>query len=252
MPTTSPGDLLQSQTPRSRHECLAHTCTQWLYDYWFTITHFKECNSYQAPITRLLFTSYSNSYTARDQWQWSTYKRIVRDGFSNNCTYIGEGFLDDCEDIRDGLLWLQATDPGEDELLQDHVGTSRTSVGYGRTTYSWTNNDVTDCHEPLPDTDKLSMSPCMHTLEITSCWWGGCATDVLRNRHLLSTSAPHQWYSLQGSCYDQKDNTTIEYRICLLQQQSAMRTTPGFGGSNNMIITSIQIHQSWQVLRVLF
>ena len=34
--TTSPGGLLQPQKPRSRHRCLAHTCTQRPYDHWLT------------------------------------------------------------------------------------------------------------------------------------------------------------------------------------------------------------------------
>jgi len=31
------------------------------------VKHYKECDSYQAPITRLLFTTYSNSGKARYQ-----------------------------------------------------------------------------------------------------------------------------------------------------------------------------------------
>jgi hypothetical protein len=55
-----------------------------------------------------------------------------------------------------------------DGLLHDHAGTSRTGVGYGRSTHGRTDDDVTDGHYPLPDTDKLSKSPCIYRCEITS------------------------------------------------------------------------------------
>jgi hypothetical protein len=68
------------------------------------VKHFKECDSYQAPITRLLFTTYSNSDKASYQRYRSTVKTMGRDGFLNHCIDIKDGFLNNCTDTGDGLL----------------------------------------------------------------------------------------------------------------------------------------------------
>ena len=79
-----------------------------------------------------------------------------RDGFLNNRTDTGDGLLQvqDKETDGDGLLQLQDKETGGDGLLHDHAGTSRTGVGYGRSTHGRTDDDVTDGHNPLPDADK--------------------------------------------------------------------------------------------------
>jgi len=178
------------------------------------VKHYKECDSYQlAPITRLLFTAYSNSDKASYQRYGSTDKTMSRDGFLNNCTDIGDGFLKNCTDTADGLLWVQDKETGGDGLLNDHAGTSRTGVGYERSTHGRT-DDVTDGHYPLPDADNPSKSPCMYRCEITSFWRGGCTTGVWRNCHLHSISPPYQWYSLPSSGHNQEVNTTIDNTAC--------------------------------------
>jgi hypothetical protein len=90
------------------------------------------------------------------------------DGFLNNCIDIRDGFLNNCTDTRDGLLRVQEQDTGRDELLHDHAGTSQTGVGYRRSTHGRTDDDVVDGHNPLPDADKPSKSPSMCRCEITS------------------------------------------------------------------------------------
>ena len=79
-----------------------------------------------------------------------------RDGFLNNRTDTGDGLLlvQDKETGGDGLLQVQDKETGGDGLLHDHAGTSRTGVGYGRSTHGRTDDDVTDGHNPLPDADK--------------------------------------------------------------------------------------------------
>ena len=89
-----------------------------------------------------------------------------------------DGCLNNRTDTGDGLLWAQDKERGGDGLLHDHAGTSRTGVGYGRSTHGHTDDDVTDGHYPLPDADKPSKSPSMYRWEITSFWRGGCTTGV--------------------------------------------------------------------------
>ena len=78
------------------------------------------------------------------------------------------GFLNTWTDTGDGLLCVQDQEMGGDALLHDHEGTSRTGEGYGCSTHGRTDDDVTDGHNPLPDADKPSKSPCMYRCEITS------------------------------------------------------------------------------------
>ena len=57
---------------------------------------------------------------------------------------------------------------GGDALLNDHAGTSRTSVGYRCCTHGLTDHDVTDGHNLLPDAEKPAKSPIMYRCEIIS------------------------------------------------------------------------------------
>jgi len=52
-----------------------------------------------------------------------------------------DGFLNNCTDTGDGLLCVQDKETGGDGLLHDHAGTSRTGVGYGRSSHGRTDDD---------------------------------------------------------------------------------------------------------------
>jgi hypothetical protein len=130
---------------------------------------------------------------------------------------------------------------GGDGLLHEHAGTSRTRVGYGRSTDGGTDDDVTDGHNPVPDADK-AIEASLHVqvrdhILLTRRLHHRCVEKPSLTLDISTANViqPGEPSSGQG----QEVNATIEYKSCLLPIHATIRTAPGLCGSDDMIITCI-------------